>query len=314
MTSVPLPFDIYGSGPIKVLFLCGLGLSRSSWKYQLDFFASKPEYTCLVIENRGYDDYEAHIPLKIAGTKQFARDMQSAMVELGWTLPKGVHLVGLGLGGMIALQLCRICPEYIASLHLVSTAQTYHRPSFSAADSASSMQLLRRRSKVDRAGKLLDLLLPASYLYASNPQHVDFENNRARLLCQHKLQKLFSDDQKTLNFYLQLLAYTRHSIRKTDLWEIAAKVRFIFVSGANDDSLIDPDCSRDLMAGLHAQGRMYEGGHMIPWQHKDEFNADQEAMILRADREYTEYPPMECLCINDLVDDSDEPEPEIVRV
>ncbi|CCG81383.1 putative Alpha/beta hydrolase [Taphrina deformans PYCC 5710] len=312
VTAIPLPFDMYGTGPIKILFLCGIGLARGSWKYQVDFFARKPEYTCLVIENRGYDDYEAHIPLQIAGSKQFARDMQSALVELDWTLPKSIHVVGLGLGGMIALQLCRICPEYVASLHLVSTGQTFKRPAFSAADSARSIQLLKRRSKVDRAETLLDLLLPANYLYASDPEHTNFENYRAQLLHQHKVQKLFSDEQKTLNFYLQVLAYRRHSIQKTDLWEIAAKVRFIFVSGANDDSLIDPECSRDLMAGLHAQGRMYEGGHMIPWQYKEEFNADQEAMMLRADREYTEYPPMECLCINDLVNSTDEPEPVII--
>ena len=65
---------------------------------QLEYFARRPEYSCLVIENRGFDHYEKHIPLKIAGTKQHGRDMKRALEDIGWDMPKSVHLVGFSMG------------------------------------------------------------------------------------------------------------------------------------------------------------------------------------------------------------------------
>jgi hypothetical protein len=83
----------------------------------------------------------------------------------------------------------------------------------------------------------------------------------------------------------------RHHLDQANLWEVAVKVRYLFVSSGDQDALLHPECAKDLMLGLNCQGRIYAGGHMIPWQHKDALNADQEAMILRAHREYEEYPP-----------------------
>ena len=80
------------------MFLTGLGLSRSIWLPQIEHFARKSEYSCLVIDNRGFDSYEAHIPIKIAGTKQNGRDMRRALEDLGWDQLKTVHLVGFGMG------------------------------------------------------------------------------------------------------------------------------------------------------------------------------------------------------------------------
>lgn len=281
------------------MFLTGLGLTRSSWMSQIEFFATKPAYSCLVIDTRGFDDMECAIPLKIAGTKQYGREMKRALEDLGWNEPKSVHLVGFSMGGMIALQMGRICPEYIASLHLVATAAKYRSPDTTVANLVNTLQLLRVKKDNEKTQKYLDLLFTPEHLYAHNEEYPDFQTNRERYLQLDKDGFVFAKKQNVFNYYTQVLACKRHSLSQADLWQIAANVRFLFVSGAEQDALFHSECSRELMLGLNAQGRMYPGGHFIPAQFKDEFNADQEAMIHRAVREYQEYPPTEILCLSD---------------
>lgn len=299
VTALPVPFDIYGSGSTRILFLTGLGLSRSSWMPQLEFFARKPEYSCLVIDIRGFEEIDRAIPLKIAGTKQHGRDMKKALEDLGWTEPKSLHVVGFSMGGMVALQMARVCPEYIASLHLVATAAKYRGPESKIVNIVNTLALLKYKSDEEKAKKYLDLLFPPEFLYAHDPMYPEFRNNKERFLQQNKDGLMFAKEQNMYNYYTQVVAYKRHSLSEADLWQVAAKVRFIFVSGAEQDVLIHPDCSRELMVGLNSQGRMYPGGHFIPIQFKDDFNADQEAMMQRALREYQEYPPTGKLCLSD---------------
>lgn len=265
-------------------------MSRASWLHQLEYFSSKPEYSCLVIDNRGYNSLEAVVPLKIAGSKQMARDMQLALSEVGWTKPKSVHVVGFSMGGMIALQMGRICPDLIASMHLVSTAAKYKAPELKTVNVVNSLHLLKKTSDQIKAQRLLDLLFPPEFLYAHDPDWPEWENNRERFLCPKNIHTFLAKDQNLFNFYTQAAACARHKIKVEKLWEISSQVRYIYISSADQDALFHQDCAVALMVGLNAQGRLYHGGHMIPWQFKDEFNADQEAMILRAEREYAEYP------------------------
>ena len=52
-------------------------------------------------------------------TKEMALDTRDLMDHLGWT--SNVHVVGVSMGGMIALELACLCPEYMTSLCLTST-------------------------------------------------------------------------------------------------------------------------------------------------------------------------------------------------
>lgn len=299
-----MPYDIYGSGPIKIVFLTGFGLKRSSWLPQLEYFARRPEYSCLIIDNRSTEEAELFIPLKLAGTKQYARDVKRALEELEWCEHRSIHLVGFSMGGMIALQLGRVCPEYIASMHLVATAAKYRGPDSNIINLINVLTLLKYKSDEEKAQKYLDLLFSKDHLYSANPLYSEFSNNRERYLQMDMEGLLFAKNINMFNYYTQILACKRHSLSQPDLWQIASNVRFLFVSGAEQDNLLHPECSRELMAGLNSQGRMYPGGHFIPMQFKDEFNADQEAMIQRATREYQDYPPTKVLCLSDVVADS----------
>lgn len=81
-----------------MLFLTGFGMTRASWCNQLRYFAAKPDYSCLVVDTRGYDKFAPHIPLRIPSIEGYARDMKTALEELGWNMPRSVHVVGFSMG------------------------------------------------------------------------------------------------------------------------------------------------------------------------------------------------------------------------
>ena len=292
VTAVPLPYEIYGTGPIHIVFLTGVGLSRHSWLYQVDYFARKPEYSVLVIDNRGSDSHEPHIPLKFAGTKQYARDVKAALEALDWAKPKSVHVVGFSFGAFVGLQLGRVCPEYVASLHLVSGAAKFKGASYDTVNYVNGASLVKIEGDAARAARLVDLLFPPEYLYAHDPDWPEWRNNRDRFLAPENLDKLLPASQNWFGYYGQILATAKHGLDQAKLWQVAAHVKYIFVSAGDRDFLLHESSALDLMHGLNAQGRIYKGsGHMVQWQEKDAFNLDEEAMIQRAHREYQEYPP-----------------------
>jgi pimeloyl-ACP methyl ester carboxylesterase len=50
---INLHYKIFGSGPIRVLFIHGLATPMGDWKRQIEFFTKKPEYQIALLDNRG---------------------------------------------------------------------------------------------------------------------------------------------------------------------------------------------------------------------------------------------------------------------
>jgi len=103
-----------GTGPL-VVFLHGVGGNRSNWSAQLEAFA--PGFTAVAWDARGYgesDDYDG--PLAFA---DFSADLLRVLDHVG---AAQAHLVGLSMGGRIALDFCGRNPERVASLVLADTS------------------------------------------------------------------------------------------------------------------------------------------------------------------------------------------------
>jgi pimeloyl-ACP methyl ester carboxylesterase len=113
---VELFFEVSGNGPQRVLFLMGLATSFRSWRNQMNFFAKLPEYTCCVVENRGVG--RSSSPVGLYSSKRLALDVLELLNHLGWDR---FHLVGLSMGGMIALELSFLVLERLQSLSLLVT-------------------------------------------------------------------------------------------------------------------------------------------------------------------------------------------------
>lgn len=105
-----LAYDYCGTGP-TVVFLHGIGGNRSNWTEQLACLA--PRYTAVAWDARGYglsEDYAEALKFP-----DFSVDLNRLLDHLGVA---SAHLVGLSMGGRIALDFHEQNPARVASLVL----------------------------------------------------------------------------------------------------------------------------------------------------------------------------------------------------
>ncbi|CAF1194927.1 unnamed protein product [Adineta steineri] len=115
--NIKLYYEVHGSGDIKVLFIMGLRTEGRAWKYQTDFFLEKSNYQCVSYDNRGCG--RSSIPSTLEYTTvQMAKDALELIDHLCW--PQ-CHVVGVSMGGMIALELALLAHRRILSLTLMAT-------------------------------------------------------------------------------------------------------------------------------------------------------------------------------------------------
>ncbi len=112
-----LAFEALGAGP-TVVFLHGIGGNRTNWREQLAALA--PEFRAVAWDARGYGDSEDY-PGPLA-FPDFAADLLRLLDHLGVAQ---AHVVGLSMGGRIALDFYEVQPARVASLVLCDTFPGY---------------------------------------------------------------------------------------------------------------------------------------------------------------------------------------------
>lgn len=110
---VTLYYETAGSG-VPLLLLHGLGSSSQDWQLQVEAFA--PHYQVITLDVRGHG--RSSKPPGPYTIPQFAADLNAFVQALG-VAP--VHLLGLSLGGMIALQTAVDYPHLLRSLIIVNS-------------------------------------------------------------------------------------------------------------------------------------------------------------------------------------------------
>ena len=83
----------------------GLASMRTAWQRQTRDFGHTggDRYSALVLDNRGIGRSDA--PLLRYTTSELARDVVEVLDHVGWTAARGVHVVGVSMGGMIAQEM-----------------------------------------------------------------------------------------------------------------------------------------------------------------------------------------------------------------
>lgn len=111
-----------GTGSETILFLHGLGVTSSSWQYQVEHF--KHRYQILVPDLRGhgqssfFDDYSFEL---------CADDLYFLLKSLGI---KKVHLCGFSLGGMVTFEFAIKYPNMLHSLCIANCVASFRLDSF----------------------------------------------------------------------------------------------------------------------------------------------------------------------------------------
>lgn len=103
--------EVAGDGP-TLLFLHGIGGNSRNWSAQLAHFA--PRYRAAAWDARGYGETGG----EVRSFEQFADDAAAVIGGLGGP----AHVVGLSMGGRIALDLVKRHPRTVRSLTLADTS------------------------------------------------------------------------------------------------------------------------------------------------------------------------------------------------
>ena len=106
-------YEITGSGP-PLLLIHGLGSSTRDWEFQVP--ALTPQFQVITADLRGHG--RSAKPRGRYRIPQFADDMAALLRTLG---AAPAHVVGLSLGGMVALELALRCPDLVRSLVIINS-------------------------------------------------------------------------------------------------------------------------------------------------------------------------------------------------
>lgn len=109
-----IAYAIQGQGDL-LIFLHGVGGNKLNWLPQTSRFSQR--FTTVAWDARGYGDSDDDPPL--GSFADFADDLAGLILHLD---QGPAHIVGLSMGGMIALDLVDRYPELVTSLVLADTA------------------------------------------------------------------------------------------------------------------------------------------------------------------------------------------------
>jgi len=113
LRDINLYYEVAGQGD-PIVFIHGLGSSARDWEYQVPFFA--PRYRVVVFDVRGHGRSDK--PPGPYSVPLFAQDA-AALIRALEAAP--AHVVGISMGGMIALQLAVDEPALVRSLVVVNS-------------------------------------------------------------------------------------------------------------------------------------------------------------------------------------------------
>ena len=112
-----LAVDRAGRGPLA-LFMHGIGGNRGNWRANLPAFAG--DFSCVAWDARGYgesDDYD--------GPLAFDDFVSDVLRVLDHFQVERAHLVGLSMGGRIAMRTALLHPARVATLTLLDTHEGF---------------------------------------------------------------------------------------------------------------------------------------------------------------------------------------------
>lgn len=160
-----LAADCAGAGPL-VVFLHGIGGNRTNWHDQLRAFA--PRYRAVAWDARGYgrsDDYDGPLAFD-----DFVADLKRLIDHFG---AARAHLVGLSMGGRIAVAFAFAHPARVATLTLADT-----HTGFGALTPAQREDYVATRLAPLEAGKTVADIAPGLVAKLLGPKATDAVRQR----------------------------------------------------------------------------------------------------------------------------------------
>ncbi|KAJ1929299.1 hypothetical protein EC988_010115, partial [Linderina pennispora] len=161
-----LYYEIFGTGAKKVAFINGMGADRQMWENVVAEFLDLGDYQCLVYDHRGsgFSD-EGETTFNIT-TTLLATDLKKLLETLGWE--KGVNIVGVSMGGMVALEFASNYPQMVNTLTLAVTNAGLSVPPLRGIIDSVRANFIS--NPLERFEVICGTLYPESYLKSPAPE------------------------------------------------------------------------------------------------------------------------------------------------
>ena len=248
--------DIAGRGPFAI-FLHGIGGNRTNWRANLPAFA--PHFACAAWDARGYgasDDYDGALAFD-----DFVADLLRVLDHFG---VERAHLVGLSMGGRIAMRCALLHPQRVATLTLLDTHEGFE--AFSPEQRQAFVD--SRRAPLLAGKEPRDIAEPVARTLVSpgaRPEHLQQLVDSIAAL--HK------------DSYIKSLEATVAQVTLGDIAAIRAPAHFVV--GA-EDRLTPPPMHQEMAAKLGAApvSVLTGAGHLSNIEASEAFNAAALAWLL----------------------------------
>ena len=248
--------DIAGRGPFAI-FLHGIGGNRTNWRANLPAFA--PHFACAAWDARGYgasDDYDGALAFD-----DFVADLLRVLDHFG---VERAHLVGLSMGGRIAMRCALLHPQRVATLTLLDTHEGFE--AFSPEQRQAFVD--SRRAPLLAGKEPRDIAEPVARTLVSpgaRPEHLQQLVDSIAAL--HK------------DSYIKSLEATVAQVTLGDIAAIRAPAHFVVGS---EDRLTPPAMHQEMAAKLGAApvSVLTGAGHLSNIEASEAFNAAALAWLL----------------------------------
>ncbi|KAH9012721.1 alpha beta-hydrolase [Lactarius pseudohatsudake] len=266
LESHSLYFEQHGTGPVKVVFVTGLYTSLNAWAAQVKHFRN------------------SSTPMGLYSTSAMAEDVIVLLDFIGWTESRSVHVVGLSMGGMIALELAYRIPERFISLSLVVTTAgglpIFNIPPWFGLKNILRMPFiedLKRRTSIG-----MELCFNSSWLNAKADGDPEGRTNREVQIMLLDERAAVTRNQQPLGAVSQIWAGFTHHVEARRLAQISKTIPKVLVLTGDQDHLVRSSNSAYLSKCMpEAEYVMWkETGHSVNEQHVERFNALLERVFL----------------------------------
>ncbi|GAA5989855.1 hypothetical protein JCM5350_006588 [Sporobolomyces pararoseus] len=270
----------------RLLFIMGLNNSSFAWHNQLSHFSSLPGYSTLVFDNRGVGHSDS--PSGSYKTSEMAKDVEELLKHVGWLSDSEgditrLNVVGVSMGGMIALELALLIPQQIHTLLLTSTkAGSSSLPDIPSYASLRMFGLLTTgtvKTPEDQVALVAETLFPKEYLDEVIEEEGEWKGKTRREMVEADfLHRYNIGKRQPLSGRLgQLAAVLSHRVSASRLNQLATSLpstsRIAIIHGT-EDNLIHVNRGKELHKGLPGSTLkiVQGGGHALPSQITKEYN------------------------------------------
>lgn len=270
-------YEQHGTGPEKIVLIMGLNSSSFSWLPQVEYLpkARDGKYSVLVFDNRGVGN--SSTPRGPYTTRGMAEDIVLLLETVGWTELRGIHVVGVSLGGMVAQELACLIGERIASLTLcVTTAGGMpwnNLPPWKGL--ASLTRLTFMTDPAEKIPIILDMLFPQAWLDTAASGENSERTNRVEQFASHMRRFQITRPQKLIGVLSQMSSALTHHVSPERLRQISTSIPKVLILTGDQDHLVHP--SKSFYLAKHMPEAEFvqwkDSGHALSAQWPDRFHA-----------------------------------------